>query len=562
MDIIQTSTSGNPVISRYRSVNQNWNGDPATLVFEEAEIAKILLDLDKPVFVIDDHGRPGFTTHGRVASVLDGEHPGEPNGKEGGYPAFAAVPSLQFEHLGDPEFMAAYQTRAAYATGAMAHGIASVEMVVALGKAGLLGSFGSAGIVPARLEGVLQSLQSALPDGPYAVNLIYNPNEEALERGAVDLLLKYGITVAEASAYLDLSPSIVYYRVAGLSLAPDGSIQVKNRIIAKLSRKELATKFMSPAPEGLLSRLLEEKKITPQQAELARHVPMADDITVEADSGGHTDNRPLVSLLPTMLALRDEIQQKYQYRQRIRVGAAGGISTPNAALAAFMMGAAYVVTGSVNQACVEAGTSDHTRKLLAQASMADVMMAPSADMFELGVKVQVLKSGTLFPMRATKLYELYSRYNSIDEIPADEREKLEKQIFKRELNDIWEETERFFMERDPAQIQRANQNPKRKMALIFRWYLGLSSRWSNSGEKGREMDYQIWCGPSIGPFNDWTRGTYLETPANRHVVDVALHILTGSAYLYRIQALRLQGIELSPTLSSYRPSSPLAGQAG
>ena len=92
------------------------------------------------------------------------------------------------------------------------------------------------------------------------------------------------------------------------------------------------------------------------------HVPMADDITVEADSGGHTDNRPLVCLLPSMLELRDTIQEEHGYAEPLRVGAAGGIGTPAAALAAFVMGAAYVVTGSVNQACLEAGTSAHTRR--------------------------------------------------------------------------------------------------------------------------------------------------------------------------------------------------------
>jgi trans-AT polyketide synthase, acyltransferase and oxidoreductase domains len=75
------------------------------------------------------------------------------------------------------------------------------------------------------------------------------------------------------------------------------------------------------------------------------------------------------------------------------------------------------------------------------------------------------------------------------------------------------------------------------MALIFRWYLGLSSRWSATGEKGRELDYQVWCGPSIGPFNDWTRGTYLAEAGQPQVVDVALQMLTGSAYLARIQSL-------------------------
>ena len=177
---------------------------------------------------------------------------------------------------------------------------------------------------------------------------------------------------------------------------------------------------------------------------------MADDITVEANSGGHTDNRPLVCLMPAMLALRDEMQEKYQYEQPVRVGAAGGISTPAAALAAFAMGAAFICTGTVNQACLKSGACEHTKNLLAKASMADVMMAPSADMFEMGVKVQVLKTGTMFAMRASKLYELYNRYESIDQIPTDEREKLEKQVFKRRLDEIWDETVKFLYRARPG----------------------------------------------------------------------------------------------------------------
>ena len=103
--------------------------------------------------------------------------------------------------------------------------------------------------------------------------------------------------------------------------------------------------------------------------------------------------------------------------------------------------------------------------------MADVSMAPAADMFEMGVQLQVLKRGTLFPMRAQKLYELYRNYESIEEIPLVEKEKLEKQIFWKSLEEVWSETESYFRSRDPHQIERAMNHPKRRMALIFRWYL-------------------------------------------------------------------------------------------
>ena len=64
--------------------------------------------------------------------------------------------------------------------------------------------------------------------------------------------------------------------------------------------------------------------------------------------------------------------------------------------------------------------------LFVEQSQADVTMAPAADMFEMGVRVQVLKRGTMFPMRAAKLYELYRQYPSWEAIPAAERVQVEK----------------------------------------------------------------------------------------------------------------------------------------
>jgi PfaD family protein len=271
---------------------------------------------------------------------------------------------------------------------------------------------------------------------------------------------------------------------------------------------------------------------------------MADDITVESDSGGHTDNRPLVVLFPIILQLRDEIQEKYQYKKLIRVGAAGGIGTPASALAAFTMGAAYVVTGSINQACIESGTSEAVKELLSKVASTDVTMAPASDMFELGVELQVLKRGTLFGARAKKLYELYNRYDSIDAIPEDERAALEKRTFKMTLDEVWNGCVSFFEERDPEQIEKAKGNPKRKMALIFRWYLGLSSNWANAGVPERVMDYQIWCGPAMGAFNEWTKGSSLSDAKYRKVAEVGSHILDGAAYLHRINTIKNQGVAL------------------
>ncbi|AFZ58559.1 PfaD family polyunsaturated fatty acid/polyketide biosynthesis protein [Anabaena cylindrica FACHB-243] len=525
--------------------NQVWKGSLDCIAFEQKSIIDKFLSLDQPCYILKVAGNIGVTNDGYLTST--------DNASSAQAELLISLPPLRLQQFGDPNFLTTYGVKSAYMTGAMAGGIASEEMVIALGKEKLLGSFGAGGLTPDRIETAINRIQEALPNDPYCFNLIHSPNESAIERRAVDLYLKYEVRTVEASAFLDLTPNIVYYRVAGLSLNAANEIEIKNRVIAKISRREVATKFLQPAPARILKELIQQGLITEFQANLASKVPMADDITVEADSGGHTDNRPLVCLLPSIISLRDEIQAQYNYQKPIRVGVAGGIGTPESALAAFMMGAAYIVTGSINQSCIESGACDYTKKLLAQAEMADMMMAPAADMFEMGVKLQVLKRGTMFPMRAQKLYELYRNYDSIEDIPLAEREKLEKQIFRKTIAEVWEGTAAYLSQKNPEKLGKAVNNPKLKMALIFRWYLGLSSRWSSSGEKGREVDYQIWCGPAMGGFNDWVRGSYLAEPNNRHVVDVAHHIMLGTAFLYRIQSLKIQGLQIPNYYGQYHP---------
>lgn len=472
--------------------------------------------------------------------------------------AVGFLPSCRLEHLGDPKFRADHGLRFACMSGAMANGIASVEIVEAMGRAGMLGIFGAAGLPPGPVEAAIDRLERSLGASalPYGINLINSPSEPAIEAAVVDLLLRRGVRLIEASAYLNLTLPVVKYRVAGLRRDPSGNVVAENRIIAKVSRVEVASRFLAPAPAKFLRELLTRGDITPEQAELAARVPMADDITAEADSGGHTDNQPAIVLLPTMIALRDRLHAEHGYDRVPRVGAAGGISTPWSAAAALAMGAAYLVTGSVNQACVESGTSDAVRAMLAQAQQADIAMAPAADMFEMGVKVQVLKRGTLFAMRAAKLYELYRTHDSLDALPAADRATLEKNLFRMPLDTVWAQTRTYFQGRDPSQLERADRDPKHRMALVFRWYLGHSSLWANSGDPTRAVDYQIWCGPAMAAFNEWVKGSFLETPEHRRVVTVALNILYGAAVLSRARTLASQGLTLPPGVPRLAPLKP------
>ena len=471
------------------------------------------------------------------------------------YGLVATLPPVYPEWLGSAGFLETHRVRFPYVSGAMAHGIASSRLVLAMAHAELLAFYGSAGVPLRDVEANVLAIQRELAgsDASWGSDLIHTPHDPALEEELVELYLRHRVRRVSASAFMRLTPAVIRYACSGLSLGDGGEIRRDNHLFAKLSRPEIARLFMSPAPADIVAALVQRGLLSEREAALAAHVPVAEDITVEADSGGHTDNRPMTALLPAIFSLRAELQATHGYRQPVRVGAAGGIGTPGAVAAAFGLGASYVMTGSANQSSVEAGTSPLAKEMLASAELTDVAMAPSPDMFEMGVKVQVLKRGTMFAPRASLLRDLYRTYDGLDDIPADTIARLEREIFQRPLMDVWEETREFFAARDPREVERAERDAKHKMALVFRWYIGLASHWAIEGVATRKMDYQIWCGPAMGAFNRWVRGSFLADLSNRTVVQIALNLLEGAAIITRAQQFRSIGLPVPDAAFEYAP---------
>jgi len=530
-----------------KTISGWWAQDDAEPERGDHAVRSAILRMTQPVNLLNLDGQLAI---GRGGTITIGKKITQ---KPGVFPLYAYAPPLHPENLGDPQFKKTYNLRFAYIAGAMANGITSVEMVEKAGQAGMVGFFGAAGLSLNQIETAIDRLQETLKEIPFGFNLINSPNDPELEAAVVQLYLKRGITLVSSSAYLDLTLPLVYYRVKGIHRDKSDNIVCPNKVIAKVSRVEVARKYFSPPPEKFLAQLVERKMVTREEADLAKSIPMAEDLTAEADSGGHTDNRPAITLLPTLIALRDELTEKYRYNRPPCVGLGGGIATPDSAAAAFAMGAAYILTGSINQSCVEAGTSQAVRQMLAEAGQADVTMAPAADMFEMGIKVQVLKRGTMFPLRAAKLYDLYCNYDRFENIPEKQKAVLERDFFRQSFQDEWEQTKNYFAIHDPKQIERARKDPRHKMSLVFRSYLGQSSNWANSGDPLRKIDYQIWCGPSIGAFNQWVKGSFLEKPENRKTVGVAMNILCGASVTTRVNWLRNQGVVLPAGIGNFSP---------
>lgn len=525
-----------------------WRSGTSQPAFNGEDLSTLLANVREPLHIVRDGAC------GRIGVAIGGEITLPDTGGKG-YALMATLPALYPEWLGDRSFCEVHRVRFPYVAGEMANGIATTRMVVAMARAEMLSFFGAAGLAYEKVENAVDELQRELgAHAAWGVNLIHSPQEPALEDRVADLLIRRGVSCISASAFMDLTPAVVRCAAAGLHVDPSsGRVERRHYLFAKVSRAEVAARFMSPPPRKLLQALAAQGLLTGSEAELAARLPVAEDITVEADSGGHTDNQALVALLPAIMALRDELVERHGYDRPIHVGAAGGLGTPAAVAAAFALGAAYVLTGSINQAAVESGLSGIGKTMLAEADLSDVIMAPAADMFELGIRVQVLKRGTMFGLRAANLYELYRTYPSLDAIPDHLRARLEREMLRATLDEVWAETERFWQRRDPAQAQRARSDPKHRMALVFRWYLGKASRWGIEGEESRRTDFQIWCGPAMGSFNRWVRGSFLAEPGNRTVVQIARNLLEGAAVLTRGHQARTYGVAVPETVFQFRP---------
>ncbi len=466
----------------------------------------------------------------------------------------AYVPAVRLANLGAEGFKKRHNLIYPYIAGAMANGISSADMVKTMAENGMIGFFGAGGLSINEIEDNIIDLKTSLNDKPFGFNLIHSLGDPEHEMATVNLYLKHGIKLISAAAFMRMTPALVYYRLKGIFQNSDGKVVTPNNIIAKVSRIEIARQFFSPPPIKIVNLLLENKLITQEEAHLSSHIPMAQDLTAEADSGGHTDNRPALALLPTMLSLKNEFMETFAYSDPLCVGIAGGIATPESTAAAFGMGADYILTGSVNQSCVEAGICEDVKKLLCQAEQADVAMAPAADMFEIGAKVQVLKRGTLFPVRADKLYKLYRSHNSFDDINEKLQKEIQEKILQKGFEEAWISTKDFFIKSgNIKEVERAQKNPKHKMALVFRSYLGLSSKWAIQGNLEKKMDFQIWCGPAIGAFNQWAKGSFLETYENRKTAEIALNLMFGACVCIRASILRTQGIQLPMGAGVFRP---------
>jgi len=106
---------------------------------------------------------------------------------------------------------------------------------------------------------------------------------------------------------------------------------------------------------------------------------------------------------------------------------------------------------------------------------------------------------------------------------------IQEKYFRRGFEEVYAETSNHYLTLMPGEIDRAERNPKHKMALVFRWYFIHTMNLALTGNLDQRVDFQVHCGPSLGAFNQWVKGTELEDWRRRHPDQIGAKLMQETA---------------------------------
>lgn len=381
-------------------------------------------------------------------------------------------------------FLARVGARRPWVVGGMAYGIASVPLVTRAAEAGCLAFYGAAGVPMPEVERALACLDPALSVG---VNVAHHPHPTR-DGALLRCVARHGLRFVEASGFLRPTPELLGYRFGGLA---DG--EAPRFLMVKLSRTEAAARWLAPPPLRTVRRAVDEGWLTAAEAEGCRGSALADALVLEGDSGGHTDRRSWLTLLPVVRAMGGNTPTW--------LGVAGGLGTPEAVAAALAAGADFALGGSVHQSCREAGVRGDVRRWLEDAGPEDFAYAPSPVRFGTSARVQVLGRPTPFARHAQRVEAIWKAG-----MPSPDDQGFLEARLGSSLEAAWARTAAWLEAHDPALLAAA-RGPRDELALMCRGWLARCAR--RAVDDDGSDDVQVWCGPALAALNARTSGTPL-----------------------------------------------------
>ncbi|WP_073587898.1 ACP S-malonyltransferase [Anaerocolumna xylanovorans] len=444
------------------------------------------------------------------------------------YESIKARPEKIVNCLGSEEFKKDYDVDFAYAVGGMCKGISSAAMIKKLADSRILGFLGTYKLQLHEAEELIDQALASMEHHRVGVNVTYDALNSKDHIGIMEYIIKRDIRNIEVSDYRMIDLSIVKYRLKAIYTDKDSTLVIPHKILAKVSSREMAEKFCSPAPEEMVQILYQNNEITEFEAKYAKYIPMCDDLCIEY----HMQGQSALGYIQTIKEMSRLLYEKYDLYQCPRVGFAGGIGNPQMIAVSFLMGADFVVTGSINQCSVEAATSNIVKDNLQSLDETDFTYAAVSDLFEFGEKKSIVKKGSLYHIRANRLYEVYNRYNSVEEIPADIKNLIEEKYFQKSFETIYSDIYEN-LTKDNKKLSK--EQPKYKMALIIRCFLDKCFQDALDGRMEGKINYQIISSNAIVQFNHWVKDTELSDWKRRYVDVIAKRIMTeGEQHLSTI----------------------------
>lgn len=427
--------------------------------------------------------------------------------------------------LGSLSFKEEYQTDIAYAAGGIRDGISSVSMIKKLADSNILGFLGTKGLDIHKIKGLLESAFNMVEHEKIGVHVACDVLKPENNNQQLKLMIDKDIRRLQISGYQKPDEWIYEYRIRNIQYSEKHKVESPYKLLVCVNNLKAAEEFLKPIKKDYIKKLIELKKLTQIEAEMADSLPVCDDICIENTGMGAGG----FGWISSIKKLNERIGQSSSLRKEVRVGICGGIGNPQMLALAFFAGADFIMTDTINQCTVEAETSAHVKDLLQSAKENDFTFAPADDLFEFGERISVLKRGTLYPARAQKVYDIYSKYASVEEISKADTKLLTEKYFGIKLSEMYQRIMKTVSEEERKLI---SEQPKYKLGLIMKGYLQECFHQAQAGEKESEINYGIAVERDMADINRWLQGTDIEHWDRRSIDVIAKRIMEeGEDYL-------------------------------
>ncbi|MCU8594395.1 acyltransferase domain-containing protein [Streptomyces sp. A13(2022)] len=408
------------------------------------------------------------------------------------------------ERLGSALFRERYRTELAWVVSGTGDGAVGEEVCRTAREAGL-----AAFTDPARGAPDRASLDGA---GRHGWGIGLRPGTDADDQ--VTALLAHEVRHVEAGHPHGPDAALVRFRFTGAHRGPGGAPVAVRHVLARVTGLGQATAFLRPPAPALLAELVRTGGLSAREADVARELPVASDLAVQAPGGWHDDGADAYHLLPSVAALAARAPGP----EPVHVGLCGVVGTPEQAATAFALGAAFLVATSLSACAPAARLAVSFKDTLSRAGDDDVIWAPTERHAALGVPGRVLRRGTLYPARAGLLHRLLRAHRYFADVPAPRRRHIE---------------EHLLGTREPVA---GRADGRLRTDDVFRWYARETARRTPAGDPVRPLDHQVPCDPDLTHFNHAAAGTVLAAWPTRTPAAVAAHLLTNAAELLTARA--------------------------